>query len=193
MLIRPESNSRPPAWQPGAQPTEPPEKALWTNYKGCSSNLTDQPVCQYRCFFALLAFQDKLFSLLWMKHCVSLMTVRRPVLLLKVRQTCWWSLTDSLRRTADFVNPATIRREWYDLLFFTTSVLIYDLWRPPITLLSQSDAYIFPRKASAVRATWRCDWLVWLSVIDWSNWIGSRLRLVQTRELARILRVKYKI
>ena len=24
MLVRPESNSRPPAWQPGAQPTEPP-------------------------------------------------------------------------------------------------------------------------------------------------------------------------
>ena len=24
VLVRPESNSRPPAWQPGAQPTEPP-------------------------------------------------------------------------------------------------------------------------------------------------------------------------
>ena len=35
VLVRPESNSRPPAWQSDAQPTEPPERFFfWTNHLG---------------------------------------------------------------------------------------------------------------------------------------------------------------
>ena len=32
VLVRPESNSRPPAWQPGAQPTEPPVRDWICNF-----------------------------------------------------------------------------------------------------------------------------------------------------------------